>query len=50
MRGSAWMEDRLARYDSRRRRDDLPEPDGESLEAERGFEPTLRGDVERFAE
>jgi hypothetical protein len=39
----------LERYQSHRRRWDPPEPDGEQPEAEWGFEPSLREDVERFA-
>jgi hypothetical protein len=49
LRGSERVEAYLARYGSHRRRWDPPEPDGESPEAEWGFEPTLREDVERFA-
>jgi hypothetical protein len=47
--GSARVEDYLARYGSHRRRWDPPQPDGERPEAEWGFEPALREDVERFA-
>jgi len=47
--GSQRVENYLARYGSHRRRWDPPEPDGERPEAEWGFEPTLREDVERFA-
>src|SRR3546814_18527193 len=39
----------LKRYGSDRRAWDPPEPDGDSPEAEWGFEPALRQDVERFA-
>ena len=47
--GSERVEDYLKRYGSQRRRWDSPEPDGESPEAEWGFEPALFDDVERFA-
>ncbi len=47
--GSERVEDYLTRYGSHRRRWDPPEPDGERPEAEWGFEPALREDVERFA-
>src|SRR5215208_1967688 len=49
IRGSERVEDYLARYGSHRRRWDSPEPDGERPEAEWGFEPTLREDVEELA-
>jgi hypothetical protein len=49
LRGSERVEDYLARYRSHRRRWDTPGPDGERPEAEWGFEPILREDVERFA-
>jgi len=49
LRGSVRVADYLARYGSHRRRWEPPEPDGESPEAEWGFEPALREDVERFA-
>jgi hypothetical protein len=49
IRGSERVEDYLARYGSHRRRWDPPEPDGERPEAEWGFAPSLRADVERFA-
>jgi hypothetical protein len=49
IRGSQRVEDYLARYGSHRRRWDSPEPDGQSPEAEWGFEPSLREDVKRFA-
>src|SRR3546814_653287 len=39
----------LKRYGSDRRAWDPPEPDGDSPEAEWGFEPALRQDVEHFA-
>jgi hypothetical protein len=47
--GSERVENYLARYGSHRRRWDPPEPDGERPEAEWGFEPAFREDVERFA-
>lgn len=49
LRGSERVEEFLERCGSHRRRWEPPEPDGESPEAEWGFEPTLREDVERFA-
>lgn len=49
LHGSERVEEYLARYGSHRRRWDPPEPDGERPEAEWGFEPTLREDIERFA-
>jgi hypothetical protein len=49
LRGSARVEKYLERYSSHRRRWDPPEPDGESPEAEWGFERALGEDVERFA-
>jgi hypothetical protein len=49
LRGSERIEDYLARYGLHRRRWDPPEPDGERPEAEWGFEPILREDIERFA-
>ena len=49
LRGSERVEDYLTRYGSHRRRWGPPEPDGERPEAEWGFEPILREDVERFA-
>jgi hypothetical protein len=49
IRGSQRVEDYLARHGSHRRRWDSPEPDDQSPEAEWGFEPSLREDVERFA-
>jgi hypothetical protein len=47
--GSERVERYLARYNSHRRRWDSPEPDGERPEAEWGFQPELRDDIERFA-
>jgi hypothetical protein len=47
--GSPRVEDYLARYQSHLRRWDPPEPNGESAEAEWGFEEALREDVERLA-
>jgi hypothetical protein len=47
--GSARVEDYLRRYNSYRRRWDPPQPDVEVPEAEWGFAPQLRDDVERFA-
>jgi hypothetical protein len=47
--GSRRVAEYLARYGSPRRRWEAPAPDGESPEAEWGFEPALRADVERFA-
>jgi hypothetical protein len=47
--GSERVEDYLTRYGSHRRRWDPPEPDGERPEAEWGFEPAFREDLERFA-
>ena len=48
-RGGGRVADYLARYGSYRRRWDPPEPDGESPEAEWGFERALGEDAERFA-
>jgi hypothetical protein len=48
--GSPRVEEYLAHYGSHRRRWEAPQPDGEFPEAEWGFEPALRDDVERFAE
>jgi hypothetical protein len=48
-RGSPRVADFLERYGSARRHWDPPEPDGEWPEAEWGFAPQLRADVERFA-
>jgi len=47
--GSPRMEAYLRRYGIPKRRWDSPDPDGESPEAEWGFEPTLRDDIERVA-
>lgn len=49
IRGSPRVAEYLARYGSKRREWDAPEPDEESPEAEWGFEPALREDVLRFA-
>lgn len=49
LRGGERVEDYLARQGSHRRRWDSPDPDGQSPEAEWGFEPALREDVYRFA-
>jgi hypothetical protein len=49
LKGSERVEKYLERYGSHVRRWDSPEPDGESPEAEWGFEPALREDIERFA-
>ena len=49
LHGGERVEEYLARYGSRRRRWDPPEPDSERPEAEWGFESTLREDIERFA-
>ena len=47
--GGERVEAFLRRYGSHRRRWDPPAPDGERPEAEWGFEPELRTDVERLA-
>ncbi len=47
--GGPRVEKYLARYDSPRRRWDPPRPDGQSPEAEWGFEARLRDDVVAFA-
>jgi hypothetical protein len=47
--GGPRVAEYLERYGSDRRRWDSPEPDGESPEAEWGFEPALRDDILRFA-
>ncbi|HSK99504.1 MAG TPA: hypothetical protein VK869_04140 [Rubrobacteraceae bacterium] len=47
--GSERVAEYLARYGSHRRRWPSPENDAERPEAEWGFEPALRDDVERFA-
>ena len=49
LRGGPRVEDLLRRYGSPRRRWPYPEPDGESPEAEWGFEPALLGDLEALA-
>lgn len=49
LRGSERVADFLARYGSSRRSFRAPETDAERPEAEWGFEPKLRDDVERFA-
>lgn len=48
--GGKRVEEYLARYGSHRRRWLPPEPDGESPEAEWGFEPALREDLISFAD
>ena len=50
LHGSPRVEAYLRRYRVPRRRWDAPQPDGLSPEAEWGFEPTLRDDVERLAQ
>jgi hypothetical protein len=47
--GSPRVEDFLRRHGAPLSRWDAPEPDGDSPEAEWGFEPTLREDVEDLA-
>ena len=49
LQGSERVAEYLERYGSHRRRWDSPAPDGESPEAEWGFERALGEDVERFA-
>lgn len=49
LHGSQRVADYLARYDSPVRRWQPPEPDDEAPEAEWGFEPALREDLERLA-
>jgi hypothetical protein len=49
LRGSERVADFLSRYGFDRRAWDPPRPDAERPEAEWGFEPALREDVERFA-
>lgn len=49
LHGGERVEDYLRRYGSHRRRWEPPDPDGERPEAEWGFAPALREDVERFA-
>ena len=48
--GGPRVEAYLARYGSHRRRWQAPQPNGEMPEAEWGFEPALRHDLESFAE
>jgi hypothetical protein len=48
--GGPRVEAYLARYRSHRRRWQAPQPNGESPEAEWGFEPALRRDLESFAQ
>jgi pimeloyl-ACP methyl ester carboxylesterase len=50
LEGSPEVEAYLRRYHSPRRRWDPPEPDSERPEAEWGFEPSLRADVEALAQ
>lgn len=50
LHGSERVARYLDHYGSHRRKWDAPEPDGEFPEAEWGFEPTLKDDVERFAQ
>ena len=47
--GSERVEEYLTRYKSHRKRWEPPPPDAERPEAEWGFEPVLRDDIERFA-
>jgi hypothetical protein len=47
--GSDRVEEYLERYGSHKRRWDSPTKDGETPEAEWGFEPALRDDIEQFA-
>jgi hypothetical protein len=49
LHGSPRVEAYLQRYRIRKRRWDSPAPDGHSPEAEWGFEPALRADIERLA-
>jgi hypothetical protein len=49
LHGSARVEAYLRRYGVPRRQWDSPSPDGSSPEAEWGFDPRLRDDVERLA-
>lgn len=49
LRGSPRVAEYLKRHGSPLRRWDSPEPDAERPEAEWGFEPALRDDVERLA-
>jgi hypothetical protein len=48
--GSDLVEEYLTRYGSHRRRWDSPQPEMDAPEAEWGFEPSLREDIEAFAE
>lgn len=50
LRGGERVANYLGRYGSRKLRWDGPQPDGESPEAEWGFESALRDDVLRFAQ
>jgi hypothetical protein len=47
--GSSRVEDYLSRYKSHRRRWEPPSADAERPEAEWGFEPQIRADIEAFA-
>ncbi|MDP9310048.1 MAG: hypothetical protein M3R24_03970 [Chloroflexota bacterium] len=47
--GSERVEQYLERYGSHRRRWEPPQPDAERPEAEWGFEPALRAELEQFA-
>lgn len=49
LEGSERVRDYLRRYNSHRERWDFGEPNDVAPEAEWGFEPSLRDDVERFA-
>ena len=49
LEGSPRVAEYLARYGSHRRAWDFGEPNDEAPEAEWGFEPVMRDDVERFA-
>ena len=48
LNGGEHVTDYLARYGSHRRKWDPPRPDGEHPEAEWGFEPQLRNDLENW--
>jgi hypothetical protein len=48
-KGSPRVEEYLTRHGSHNRQWDPPEPDTDAPEAEWGFEPALRSDIERFA-
>jgi hypothetical protein len=50
LHGGPRVESYLERYGSHRRRWNSPKPDGDRPEAEWGFEPALRADIERFAQ